>query len=382
MKKYQLVFYALTALFFSILIFSSGFGGQRNGDRIEELDCLECHSCQNPTAAEKCLKPCPSLFMAQARENHSVTEAPDSLLLDAIADQYGAVRFNHKLHAQMAGMNEGCAQCHHFSPAGAIPPCGECHGGEANPANLRQPGLKGAYHRQCLACHREWSHSTSCFVCHMPSVAEALVKSPDDATDIIGIPHPLITEPVQKVYYTPYQTGPVVTFYHKEHIDLFGLRCVDCHQKENCAFCHDLQKPAKLQKTQEEIHAICSNCHGTHKCSKCHDKKEKPAFSHADTGWPLNRFHARLDCRACHPTGKRISRLNNACANCHGGWNQETFAHAVVGLQLDEVHSEIECVECHAERRYQSGPDCASCHDDGRDYKENPPGKRIKMPGN
>jgi hypothetical protein len=170
----------------------------------------------------------------------------------------------------------------------------------------------------------------------------------------------------------------MVTFYHKEHIDLFGLRCVDCHQKENCAYCHDLQKPANLKKTDEEVHAICTGCHGKHKCSKCHDTREKLAFSHSDTGWPLSRYHIRLDCRACHPTGKRISRLNRNCVNCHGGWNQETFAHAVTGLRLDEIHYELECGDCHIDRKFQNKPDCASCHDDGRSPKENPPGNWIK----
>ncbi len=341
------------------------------------LDCGECHTCENPSAENLCLKPCPSLFMLQEHAKHTVTEAPDSMLLKILVNEYGPVRFNHKLHARMSDMDKGCAECHHYSPEGRIPPCGECHGGEANPANLRQPSLKGAYHRQCLSCHREWSHSTACAVCHIPLGAESLTGNVKDPTDIIGIPHPLITEPVKRVYYTPYDRGPMVTFYHKEHIDLFGLRCVDCHQKENCVFCHDLQKPARLKKSQEEVHAICSGCHGTHKCSKCHDKKEKPAFSHADTGWPLSRFHRGADCRACHPTGKRISKLNKECIGCHAGWNQETFAHAVVGLQLDEIHIEIECADCHVDRKFENKPVCSGCHDDGRDPRKNPPGKKI-----
>jgi hypothetical protein len=306
-------------------------------------------------------------------------EAPESLVLDAISEQYGAVRFNHRLHAEMASMDGGCAQCHHYSPAGEIPPCSDCHGGETNPANLSQPGLKGAYHRQCLSCHREWSHSTACVMCHPPRNGEKLASSEVDKTDIIGISHPIITEPNKLVYHTPYEDGPVVTFYHKQHIELFNLKCVDCHQKENCAYCHDLQKPVNLKKTDEQVHALCSNCHGTHKCSKCHDRKEKPAFSHAATGWPLDRFHVGLDCRACHPTGKRISKLDSACESCHAGWNQETFSHSVAGLQLDEIHTQFECDSCHPEKKYRKEPDCASCHDDERTPKSHPPGRFIDI---
>jgi hypothetical protein len=370
--------YFVLASFILIIPYGIGLGSQSSHDQIPELDCGECHTCENPTVDAPCLKACPRLFVAQVDKEHSIGEAPDSLLLDVLVNQYGAVRFNHKLHAEMAGMDRGCSQCHHFSPEGKIPPCSQCHGGEANPENLRQPGLKGAYHRHCLSCHREWSHSTACVVFHLPSEAEPLGDEAGAQTDIIGVEHPIITEPVKKVYHTPYESGPVVTFYHKEHIDLFGLRCVDCHQEENCSYCHDLQKPANLQKTDEQIHAICSDCHGKDKCSKCHDTRERPAFSHADTGWPLSRYHIGLDCRACHPTGKRISRLNRNCLNCHGGWNQETFDHAVTGLKLDEIHYELECGDCHIDRQFQNEPSCADCHDDGRSPKENPPGAWIK----
>ncbi len=200
-----------------------------------------------------------------------------------------------------------------------------------------------------------------------------------DPTDIIGRSHPVITTPEKRVYYTPYQAGPTVTFYHKEHIELFGLRCVDCHQKENCGFCHDLQKPAKLKKSMTEVHAICSSCHEQDKCAKCHDTVERPAFSHAQTGWSIGRFHAQLDCRACHPTGKRISRVNKDCNACHGGWNQGNFRHAVTGLQLDETHLGAECADCHANRRFQDPPTCTNCHDDGRDFRKTPPGKYIRL---
>jgi len=342
-----------------------------------DMKCIECHNCDQPTAADPCLKACPRMTWAQQTAKHSVAEAPDSMLLDKLINEYGAVHFNHKVHANMSDMNKGCETCHHYSPAGRIPPCSECHG-QAVSADLGQPSLKGAYHRQCLSCHREWSHDTQCFVCHYPLDGDSLKNGGQDPTDIMGKPHPIINVPSKKVYYTPYKAGPTVTFYHQEHIDLFGLRCVNCHRQENCIYCHDIDRPARPAKSQAEMHALCSGCHQSDPCIKCHDTKEKQAFTHVSTGWPLNRFHTELACRACHPTGKQIAKLNTECMSCHK-WDNESFQHAVTGLQLDEIHAEISCTDCHTGGKFNNSPDCSSCHDDNRSAKTTPPGKYIKV---
>ncbi|MEW5700665.1 MAG: cytochrome c3 family protein [Candidatus Zixiibacteriota bacterium] len=240
------------------------------------LDCATCHTCAAPTTADPCLQPCTRLMMSHASGAHGLAEASDSALLGQSADLYQPVHFNHKIHAGMAEMANDCATCHHFSPPGRIPPCRECHGGETNPNNLRQPGLKGAYHRQYLGCHREWSHDTGCVLCHLPQPGKPTEQMTLDSSDIMGIAHPTITEPEKKTYQTPYVAGPVVTFYHKENIDLFGLRCVDYHQQENCSRCHDLQKTPNLAKTQEVIHATCNNCHVKNRCAKCHARVSDP----------------------------------------------------------------------------------------------------------
>ncbi len=350
---------------------------QKAAPQTGKLECLDCHDCEVPTLREPCLKPCPSTAMVHSTAKHELAEAPDTIMLSEIADQFQPVRFNHKLHAEMAEMGQDCATCHHYSPPGHIPPCKECHGGETNPTNLKQPTLKGAYHRQCLSCHREWSHDTKCVLCHTPADGKTAAAFGYDSTDIIGIAHPVITEPKSKVYLTPYKAAPVVTFHHSEHIELFDLRCVDCHKQENCSYCHDLQRPARLAKSDEEVHAMCNDCHAQDACIKCHDTKERPGFTHAKTGWELNRFHKNLECRACHPTGKRIARVNSDCVACHGGWNQENFNHAVTGLHLDELHGTMDCKDCHVDLQYADTPDCSGCHDDGRTAGDVPPGERV-----
>jgi hypothetical protein len=376
------LFALLSVACFGVFLITSVRGQGNPEEEMKEfkMDCLDCHTCPTPTMQNPCLKPCPSMTWAKNVSKHGVAEAPDSMLLDKLVDQYGPVHFNHKVHAQMSGMNKGCETCHHYSPAGHIPPCSKCHGGEANPSNMGQPSLKGAYHRQCLCCHREWSHDTKCVICHNPIDSKFMQANAKDSTDIMGISHPIITVPDKKVFFTPYKPGEVVTFYHQEHIDLFGLRCVDCHKKENCNFCHDLEKPAALAKTQEQVHAICSNCHANDRCEKCHSGEEKPSFTHIATGWKLSKQHASLSCRACHPTGQKIARLDTSCKSCHAGWNQSNFKHAsVTGLELDETHSELDCDNCHDKMQFDSKPNCANCHDDGRNPSSSPPGKFIKL---
>ncbi|MBD3335631.1 MAG: hypothetical protein GF355_08950, partial [Candidatus Eisenbacteria bacterium] len=206
------------------LLFHGTWSGADHHLPSENIDCTECHTCEEPTLEDMCLKACPRLKAAMKTGEHAVSEAPGEMLLDELVDLYQAVHFDHKLHAEMSVMGSDCATCHHYSPEGEIPPCKECHGAEGNPTNLRQPGLKGAYHRQCLGCHREWSHETKCIVCHVPVEGGALEAS-YDSTDILGIAHPVITEPETEVYHTEFDDGPVVTFHHKEHIELYGLAC-------------------------------------------------------------------------------------------------------------------------------------------------------------
>jgi len=321
---------------------SSAVQGSGQTSPMPSLDCQQCHTCESPTEHDPCLTKCPRLTMLSETGEHRLSEGPDKIVIDHIAKLYRPVQFDHKLHASMAEMGSDCATCHHYSPAGRVPPCKECHGGEANPENLRQPSLKGAYHRQCISCHREWSHDTRCVVCHMPIAGKEMSAPQYDTTDIIGTIHPVITVP------------------------------------ESCGKCHDLQKGPRPPKTEEEIHADCSDCHEDDNCSRCHAAKEKTSFSHASTGWPLNRYHEKLDCRACHPKGKKISKLNRQCNACHAGWNQENFRHAVTGLRLDEIHAELECADCHIDRKFDKKPDCTSCHDDDRTAEDAPPGESVK----
>lgn len=366
----------ISVLGICILIVVASVVGEKNESEHElfkDETCSDCHICFTPSKRDPCLRPCPRF--PEKVGTHSPEEGPEVVILNQLEDLFEPVIFAHKLHAEMAEMGQGCVVCHHYTPPGHLPPCRECHGGPLNPEDLRQPGLKGAYHRQCMSCHREWSHSTACDVCHVKkSPGEALILQ-IDTTDIVGIKHPHITIPVKKVYQTNYTKNPIVTFHHKDHVELYELKCVNCHQEENCSHCHEInKKPIKLAKTPEEHHKPCIACHTMKTCSICHAKSERVGFDHAQTGWPLNRFHRDLKCRSCHPMGRKLTKLNRSCIACHSSWNTGTLNHIVTGLVLDETHQEMDCIECHLDERFEDKPSCGNCHDDSRTYPESSPG--------
>lgn len=64
-----------------------------------------------------------------------------------------------------------CAGCHHNAPATVNPPkCGSCHAKPFTETDSAKPGLKAAYHGQCMGCHTEMKlekpAATNCVACH------------------------------------------------------------------------------------------------------------------------------------------------------------------------------------------------------------------------
>jgi hypothetical protein len=97
------------------------------------------------------------------------TNIPETITLDSISQVYGPVQFSHSQHADIAG---DCATCHHHSPKGSTPACGECHESIVvyhYEAGKKGPdiGLKGAYHGLCMGCHKKMqSGPLGCTDCH------------------------------------------------------------------------------------------------------------------------------------------------------------------------------------------------------------------------
>lgn len=297
-----------TAVFVVIVAVLANSQEARMQEQVKDLDCGQCHTCQTPTARDACLKPCYRHTALSQSGQHQIGEAPDSILLDAIAHDYVPILFDHKIHAEMAGMSNNCNTCHHYSPEGEIPPCRSCHPAESSPENMAQPDLKTAYHRQCLVCHSQWAHEAACDVCHRPPGGEGASSQYVKGTFAL----PTVKVPVAKTYRTSHDPAPVVTFQHVEHIELFEFECVDCHQHENCRYCHDQVNREGLTKSFDQVHSICSGCHDirqeaahTGECAECHDRQERAPQFHSIVGNTLPAYLKHEGCDGCHPDRRR-----------------------------------------------------------------------------
>jgi hypothetical protein len=286
----------------------------------------------------------------------SAQAPPDVVMLDELANVYEPVPFDHKTHAAMAEMWQGCETCHHRTPAVAtpaatqpagltsrartqanaanIPACKECHeaggAGAAAVADIRMPNLKGAYHRQCLNCHREWANENGCSACHRER-GNGVVRDhpPPTVDDIVGRMHPPIPEPDEHGYqarFTP-AVGSQVLFRHKAHTARYGLTCASCHHRDSCANCHDrdartiARKPLRPGRTWKDSHGPCMACHQQDGCRHCHydpgTQQAPPPFDHRATGQVLDSDHAALKCGQCHTQLKSKVKLTCGGAECH-----------------------------------------------------------------
>lgn len=131
---------------------------------------------------------------------------PDQIIIDKIQKYYDPVQFNHGNHisslqdcslchhhtADGRVNNEDCVRCHKNSGSQPVVSCQSCHvadpfsseaikqlGKQQPPIYHRdQPGLKAAYHQQCLGCHQEMGMPTGCQDCHTrKDSGDALFKS-------------------------------------------------------------------------------------------------------------------------------------------------------------------------------------------------------------
>lgn len=119
-------------------------------------------------------------------------DAPDSITIDVLAKYYEPVEFDHAMHIDLA---EDCSVCHHHTTGTGTTDlycakchteykelvkvsCADCHSAEPFSAEVIQRqsqqdlfhgdinGLKGAYHQNCLGCHKEQDGPVGCVDCH------------------------------------------------------------------------------------------------------------------------------------------------------------------------------------------------------------------------
>jgi hypothetical protein len=321
---------------------------------------------------------CFATLPAQSPADHS--QIPDHIVIGTLENIFKPVQFDHKLHADMTVMGDGCTTCHHHGEEDVFEPCADCHMTEEDNASLEMPTLNGAYHRSCLNCHQDWTGDHVCETCHEKQKLRFNTRKALDATDILAHPHKEIIVPKMFKFVTPGSKQKQVVFHHQEHVDLYRYKCEHCHRQTNCASCHNY-KPASADKimTLDIHHNPCSNCHDTtteSNCSHCHLDKASSGFSHEMTGWKLNRFHQPLTCESCHQGSEPVEALDPSCIGCHDNFEVGSFDHAVTGLVLNEEHEEIDCYECHSDDRYDLTPSCNECHDEDISFPANIPGTR------
>lgn len=326
--------------------------------------CSDCHTCEYPSKTEPCLKQLCPRHKTMAKLNPDL--GPDTVVLNELENLYEPVVFNHKAHAKMTAFSGGCETCHHFTPPNTPhSACKDCHPTGIQHEDIAQPGLKGAYHRNCMKCHQEWDKDTACQVCHAKKTQEA---------ETVAAVHTSHYRPIELkeliLFPTSYAKGDTVPFHHRNHSQLYERDCSECHQQQSCTRCHVQGQKLHPMGTpaDTDLHDTCFRCHDNTRCGDCHGRDPDDLFNHRETGWPLKTYHASLNCRACHGQRGPFMELSPNCSTCHpNGWKAATFRHQVTGVALGEVHGELDCGDCHTAGP-GSPPTCEGCHDDGRTY--------------
>jgi Zn finger protein HypA/HybF involved in hydrogenase expression len=126
---------------------------------------------------------------AEGQDPPLPSAVPENVRIDALAAEYAPVNFPHgkivrtltaKQSAGVLGRtfhteSSLCVTCHHGDTRlDTITPCISCHGTDDKVAYPDgRPGLKAAYHIQCMACHeavKQEPRDIQCDGCHQPSV--------------------------------------------------------------------------------------------------------------------------------------------------------------------------------------------------------------------
>jgi len=120
----------------------------------------------------------------EAGPDATAIEVPETVVMGALSEEYERAEMPHrkiveKLRQHIRDSSTAtyfhrsdevvCQGCHHQSPAGEKPPlCQSCHEREPRGSDLLKPGLRGAYHRQCLGCHQSMDiqKPSDCTGCH------------------------------------------------------------------------------------------------------------------------------------------------------------------------------------------------------------------------
>jgi hypothetical protein len=146
-----------------------------------ESTCATCHA--GPATAQAVAETPPLLVEHELDPLPMISDGfPETVVIEVLMSEYQASVMPHakivraldapvrdsalaaRFHGDTATL---CSGCHHHSPVGVRPPaCRSCHSAAADPVRDR-PGLKVAYHRQCVGCHLQMAvEQQGCTDCH------------------------------------------------------------------------------------------------------------------------------------------------------------------------------------------------------------------------
>ena len=163
--------------------------------REEEGQCRKCHmppvvnmdvetAVSSDPAQEKMI----AEQMLRSRQpvtgTYPQADIPEKVIIKHLSKKFEAVEFPHQriVNALVNNIKDSplasyfhpgqatvCQGCHHHSPASKKPPyCGNCHGKSFDTEIPTKPGIIGAYHLQCMGCHKVMGMTkpAGCTDCH------------------------------------------------------------------------------------------------------------------------------------------------------------------------------------------------------------------------
>lgn len=263
--------------------------------------------------------------------------------------------------------------------------CDECHKKATFalpdfPTRQRETTYLGLT-QECLDCHgdvHEGGRFTRCTACHDQKVFKPAVRFDHDRLFPLNGGHDNVA----------------CLGCHIDFDDTYGTTCAECHVDphrmpgtESCEDCHRGEDPKWTDATMTvEEHAQTGfpldAAHAKVECDKCH----VPGESNAE------RFPGRTpdDCQACHADAHDGQFPGRTCAECHSGdaFKPATYTREDhVTFPLRNAHGKTDCEKCHKAdpvttvteyagitaqcrachedvHRGQFAEDCDSCHND------------------
>jgi len=318
---------------------------------------------------------------------------------DVLGDMYGPVSFRHAYHSDIV---RDCSICHHyfddhyndqvvpaekcdachasddFDSMSRQLPCDTCHSPESGPeirvitaedGSVKTiPGLKAAYHRNCLDCHDSMGGPSGCGECHLANVPDhSELISSYNGSGTCEECHPGKIEEVQDS-----------THYRFSQPYAYSYLTGDDRPEETGV----LYRPGRLWGT-DAITAWDSNFPGA--CKNCHvgyglipyTSGEEKIFAESEFG--------NVDCLICHvqseystqipdrlsrnfagllPFAKQVTRTTpDTCKRCHTALSSSINAVSPVysGLrgtayeESTDVHAALgmTCFDCHYEQAHR-----------------------------